>query len=52
MLTDKSRFTFDFLGVRRRNWRVAGDRFTNSTRGAHDKYETGSVLVWGRVPMT
>ena len=52
MFSDESRFTLDFLDRRRKVWRRAGERYTDSARVAHDRYGGGSVMVWAGITMT
>ena len=50
MFSDESRFTLDFLDRRRRVLHRAGERYTDPSRVAHDRYGGGSVMVWVESP--
>ena len=51
MFSDESRFAFDFCNGRKRIWSV-GERYTDPTGVAHDRYGGGSVMVWDGITMT
>ena len=49
LLTDEFRFLLDMLDRRRRVWRRRGDRYANCAAVEHDRYEGGSLMVWGGI---
>jgi hypothetical protein len=49
LFTDESRFCLDFHDGRRRVWRQKNERFKNCCVAEHDRFDGGSVMVWGGI---
>ena len=47
LFSDKSRFTLSFNDGRIRVWRRQGERYADATVREHNRYGSGSVMVWG-----
>ena len=51
LFTDESRFCLDFTNRRAKVWRRRGERFQGANIAEHDRYEGGSVIVWGSISL-
>ena len=51
LFTDKSRFNLQFADGRLRVWRQTGERMDENNIVERDRYDGGSVMIWGGIPV-